>query len=465
MKKPRHFYNLESTPSQSGEHMIFFNLSYGYKEFNPASKTFKYIPLRVSTQWSIQKEFWTGKPLYRATQTYTSKFGKSLNSALERIEKICYSQLEIYRNQHDSNPTVIELKKLVLEKLSRIDKPSNDVLITEFIEKTILRRTTLPNTSTEYWKIKTGEQYTNLNNHIKEFETKSGIVLTFGKITEEIYWNFFKTINDIQKVESGSYYKQSTISKDCKHLRAIFNCANEQDIEIGINYNKRNLKIQPSKKKYETYLTESQLKTVIDTHVTHSKEFQHARNYIIISSFLGGLRIADMKNLHDVTVEKVKHNSKFYDLVTTRIRKSQENTEELISTIPLLKPVRNLLTANNNRFPTFPSEQTLRKDIKKFLKHLKFDDAVTVKHNYYLVDEVEIKKEPQHTLFSPHDCRRTFITNLKQLGIQNDTIEPVTHPKIKYASVLDSYDKSTLVDKAVKMIEQLNHKKSSLFAY
>ena len=116
-------------------------------------------------------------------------------------------------------------------------------------------------------------------------------------------------------------------------------------------------------------------------------------------------------------------------------------------------------------FPKFPSDSNVNKYIKKLLKHLEFKDQVITKTKYYLVDEVQVKNKEQHTLFTAHDCRRTFITNLKQIGIQNDTIQPITHPKIKYVSVLDGYDKSTLMDKAIKLITQLKSKKSSLFKY
>jgi integrase len=464
MKQPTHFYNLESKPNKSNEHLIYINLSYGYKEYNPASKRTKYIPLRISTQWSIAKEYWNDE-IYRANQNYVRKFGKDLNNNLERIEKICYNQLSVYRNDNDSDPTPTELKVKVMEKLSRADKPNPDILIVEYIKNTVTRRTSLPNTSSEFWSKSTGSQYTNLASRIEKYQAKKNTVLTFNKLTEEIYWDFFKTINDIEKEESGNYYKQSTIAKDCKHLRAIFNCANEDNIEISINYAKRSLKIQPSKKKYETYLTEAHLQKIINEDVSYSKEFEHARNYIIISSLCGGLRIGDMKHLHELGMQTITHHGKPYEVITTRIRKSQENKEELVSIIPILLPVKKLLTENEGKFPKFPSEPILRKNIKKFLKHLKFEDRITVKNNYYLVDEVEIKYEPLHTLFSPHDCRRTFITNLRQLGIQNDTIEPITHPKIKYASVLDSYDKSTLNDKAIKLINQLESKKSSVFQY
>ena len=103
--------------------------------------------------------------------------------------------------------------------------------------------------------------------------------------------------------------------------------------------------------------------------------------------------------------------------------------------------------------------------IRKFLKHLKFEKEVETKTKYFDVEGFKTESKKQYELFSPHDCRRTFITNLKQLSLQNDTIEPITHPKIDKDSVLGSYDKSTLPDNAIKFIKQLNSKKSSLYKH
>jgi integrase len=462
MKQPTHFFNLESKPKKSGEHLIFFNLSYGFRLYNSKTNSFKYEPLRISTKWSIQKEYWTDKPTYRANQSFVRKYGKDLNNVLDKIERISYEQLSFFRNTYDKEPTIEELKQLVLEKLDRIKKISTDINIANYTEKLILRRTNLPDTSSEFWSEKTGTQYQAIANRLKKYETEKNINLTFSEITEEIYWDYFKTINDYHKADNGEYYTQTTMNKEFRSLRAIFNCAKEDGIEIQIAYSKKSLKIPSSPSSYETYLTEEQLNTIISTDTSHSKEFEHARNYIILSSFTG-LRIGDMTHLHELKPEIITHNSKKYDCFTTKIRKSSENTHELIATIPILEPVKKLLEINGNKFPKFTSEPNIRKVIRKFLTHLKFENEVITKTKYYLVNEVKVESKKQYSLFSPHDCRRTFITNLKQLGIQNDTIEPITHPKIKNASVLDGYDKSTLNDKSVKLTNQLSSKKSLLF--
>jgi len=462
MKQPTHFFNLEATKNKSGEQRIFMNFSYGLKTFNHKTQTPKYTPFRFSVKRSIKKELWNDKPIYRANQTFVKMKGKDLNDHLNAIEKACYKQLEYFRRTYEKDPTIEELKQLVYENLTWKEKEEFALKITKFIDNQIEIKTKLTNNLR--WDTKTANQYRALANRIKRFEERKNVVLTFESITEELYWDYFKTINEIYKEETGNYYTQTTINKEFRSLRAILNLAFLEGIKINISFTKKSLKISPYSSSHDTYLTQEQLKTIIECDTSHSKEFQHAKNYIILSSFLG-LRIGDIKFLHKLTPELEIHKSESYLCVTTRIRKSKENTQELICTIPILKPVKKLLVENNNQFPSFPAEPTIRKNIKKFLKFLKFNNNVIIKTKYYLVDDISIEQKEQHEVFSPHDCRRTFITNLKQLGVQNDTIEPITHPKLKFASVLDSYDKSSLVDKAIKLIEQLNSKQSDLFKY
>jgi hypothetical protein len=172
-----------------------------------------------------------------------------------------------------------------------------------------------------------------------------------------------------------------------------------------------------------------------------------------------------MVHLHGIQPEFQIHESKKYFCLTTRIRKSQENKDELIVTIPILKPVKELLAQNNNQFPKFPSENNIRKNIKKLLTHLEFNELINEKKYYYLIDNVVEEKIKLHDIFSPHDCRSTFITNLKNLGVHDADIEPITHPKHKFTSIIQVYDKNEIVSKAVNLINSLNGKSSELYKY
>lgn len=464
MKQPKHFFNLETKKNKAGEHRIFFNLSYGEKEFTFANQTAKYTPLRISTKWSIKKEYWNDKPTYRANKTYVSKFGVDLNNELAKIEKTAYTQLSNFRSTHEREPSILELKQLVFEKLNRISKQNHDVLIKDYITKSVETRTNLEITSQKRWSKSTGEQYSNLKNHIENYENSKGIILTFGDLTGEVFMDFFKEINELNKKVTGEYYAHNTVAKENKHFRALLNCANEDEIAIGFKYSKKEYFIKRREIKNENFLSIEQLQTIINTDVSHSKEFAHARNYLILSSFTG-LRIGDMVHLHEVKPEILTHNSKKYECFTTRIRKSQENKDELITTIPILLPVKEYLKLNEKKFPRFPAQSNIRKDIKKFLIHLKFENIFEVKKYYYTIDSVVTTQEKLCDIFTPHDCRSTFISNLKDLGIHDEDIEPITHPKHKYTSIVQVYDKTALVGKAVTLINALKSKKSQLYKY
>lgn len=464
MKKSTHYFNLESTPKKNGEHLIFFNLNYGYKEYNSITSKFKYLSLRISTQWTIKKEYWIQNPHYRANTLYVRKFGKDLNNTLDKIEKVCYDQLSNFRNIDDREPSPNELKNLVEEKLGRKVKICKDVIISSYIESQVKKRTIVNIKSSKRWSESTGKQYTNLVKHIKNYQDKKKVVLTFGGLTGDVFMDFFNEINEINKKNTKEYYSHNTISKENKHFRAILNSANEDEIKIGFNYKKQEYSIPKRDVINELYLTPEQLSVIIKTDVSHSKELTHAKNYLILSSFTG-LRISDMVCLFELKPEIQTHNSKNHHCFTTQIRKSQENKEELITTIPLLKPVRDLLKLNNNEFPKFPSQSNIRKDITKLLKHLKFENIIEIKKYYYSIDNGVISKEKLCDIFSPHDCRSTFISNLKELGISDEDIRPITHPKHKYTSIVQVYDKTTMLSKSVNFIKVLNPKNSNLFKY
>ena len=464
MKQPTHFFNLEANKNKAGERLIYFNLNYGLKEFDIITQKLNYKTLRISTQWRIEEEFWIGKPTYRANNSYVRTMGKDINNELEKIQKLAYDQLFLFRNSNDKNPSIEELKKLIFEKIGRSEKAITDLLITEFIENAIEKRTTDNMTSVYRWSEGTGKQYTNLKNHIINYQKKKGVTLTFGTLNGEIYMDFFKVLNDLYKSETGENYAHNTMAKENKHFRATLNHAKEKNIQVGFDFQKRDFIIREKQINNEIYLTEKQLQKIIETDVSHSKELTHAKNYIIISSFTS-LRIGDMIFLHEVQPENLQHESNEYFCFTTIVRKSQENKDELITTIPILKPVRKILEQNENLFPRFTSQPNIRKCVKKLLKFLNFNESIKLKKYLYLIDKPVIYYKNLDEVFSPHDCRSTFITNLKNLGIHDEDIEPISHPKLKHTSIVRVYDKTSLTSKAVTLIDAINSKNSELFRY
>jgi hypothetical protein len=228
-KEPSHFFNLNTRPTKSGEHLIFFNLNYGYRVIGN-NKRVNYLPMRISTSYKIKKEYWN-EDTYRASSAYVRIKGKDLNDTLDIIQKTAYHQLSIFRNHHNEDPSPSILKKLIEEKLGRKDKISEENNLIDFIQNHLENRHDL--------KIDTKKQYKTLLRNLKQYEKYKNTKLVLGKLTSEWYWDFFNVTNNIYFEKNGLQLTQTTIAKDCKNLRAIFNSAMENDIPIGFNFKKK----------------------------------------------------------------------------------------------------------------------------------------------------------------------------------------------------------------------------------
>ncbi len=457
MSIAKHFFNLESRASKNGKHIIFFNLNYGYLEQNHFNGTVKYIALRISTKMSVPKDDWDPKN-YKVANT-KNPYRKDINDKLNQIEKISYDELSFFRNQSKRDPSPHELKELVKVKLGRTEKKTSAIYLTEYIARTVSYKNIKPATA---------KQYDNLLRHIIQYEENKSTRMILGEITEDIYWDFFKIISNIRKETEGVYLTQTTISKDSKNLIAIFNEAYNNDLDIGFNHKKRGVKIQEKAKSYSTYLTQDELVKILKFNDTSLASLVHARNYILISS-LTGLRISDMKHLHG-TKPKIegKGDEQIY-CFETKIRKGQKDIESPTITIPILEPVNKILELYSGSFPTFPTEQVINRYIKLLLKHLEINDEVEVTKFYYTGINSKslsvISRVPKHELFTAHDCRSTFITNLLQLGMHESTIEHITHPKLNPKSNFNRYDKSNALQRAFVFINELKTINSDIYRY
>jgi len=453
------FYNLESKSNKDNTKLLYFNMSYGYKVFNPKSNKYTYKSLRLSTQCSFLDKFWN-KETKRINQEGVRILGSGINNRISEIEESAEFHLNQFCHEYKKKPSPQELKQLIFVDIDRAVKENKNVIIVDYLKSQIEKRTSLPVTSNEYWSPATKKQYENCKNQLELYQKLTNTILTFGELSEEIYWDIFKVLNNDYFKKNDVYLTTTTISKLSKQLKSLFNQAVNNDIKIGFNFNKRSIKVHSADSSYKTYLTPIQLKAIIDADISDNPNFVEARNYIIISSFTG-LRIDDMIHLHELSIE----NDSIYSYFQTKIRKATNKGKTLEVVIPILQPLRELLKENNNQFPKFSSEQSVRKKIKSFLKHLNFNDEVDVLISYYLQPDSKPIKVPQCEVFKPHDCRGTFITNLLNLSIPESVIESITHPKFKSSSIVQVYNKSQLIEKMIVFVEELKRKDSELYRY
>ena len=131
-----------------------------------------------------------------------------------------------------------------------------------------------------------------------------------------------------------------------------------------------------------------------------------------------------------------------------------------------LKPVRDILRANNDRFPVF-NEQTVNVNIKRVCKLFEINTPEKKTKISFNQGSIVTTDIPKHDLVSTHDCRRSFITNLLENNINSERIKYITHPKkIDSKDMISLYNKASLIDKAEMFLLELNTvSKSEVYSY
>ena len=455
MKTATHSYKLGCKKDKEGKGIILFKLSYGFKLFNPTTNKHDAKPFEYTTKQKIHPDYWEGK---RPTIEHNRKYGNDISNTLGIIEKVAYKELSYYREQNDSDPTPEQLKTIVDIKLERTIAIAKDNRIVTFLDKKIVERQAIPIGEKGYWSKLTAKQYLVSLEKWKQFETD----------TKKIYTNENLTLSDcnnyLQNVASHFNYAQATMNKESRQLISVLNMINDEDgFGLSFNFNKK-LKISTSKKSTSIHLTIEMLSKIIDTDISNSKMLTHGRNYCIISS-LTGLRISDMRNIHKLSIDEVVDNGNVVHLLTTIVKKDKKDThkEDLITTIPLPTTVVELYRANGNSFPKFPSETNIRKYVKLLLEKL-FPKATSVVTVNKYGKAIEKETQPFSEVFSPHDCRATFITLLRT-KLDKAVVTEITHPKHLPQDVFDGYDNATPTDKALKLVDNIQPHKFYPFIY
>jgi len=119
------------------------------------------------------------------------------------------------------------------------------------------------------------------------------------------------------------------------------------------------------------------------------------------------------------------------------------------------------LKANGGKFPKFPVNQVMNKQLKKFAKHIGLDDMFEIEEYYFKKDKPVIKEEPLHKKITCHIGRDSFVTNLSRLGVSQSVIEYVSHPERSKTTLQKYYDKSSAIDKAAILLDELERVRKS----
>jgi hypothetical protein len=458
MKSSKYFFNIESRPNKDGTRLVFFNLSYGYNEFNSVSGKSKYIPLRISTKVRVLPKYWDTNLGYLDSK-YSLNAGKTKDLLLKKVKSEAEITLENYWRENDfSDPKPSVLKQLVEIRLKRKQIVAQSLPIQEFIDELIQQNSKVTPTQKSKLSDKQTDKYNTIKNQIEEFGKSRNTVFTLSNFSNDRFYEYLNFINDNRK-QNPCYpngYLVNGISKNANTLLALLGKARDAGYEIAINLNDSNLRIEEVKSvDAEVYLSEDDLRKIIDANTAKSKEFENARNFFIICS-LTSLRYEDMSCLHELELERVKGKKHEFVGFLTKLRKpSNQKKKDIFTFIPAFELVRDIVEQNGGKFPKFPCNQVMNTQLKKFALYVGLDKQYTLKLQYYGMDKPIEQVVPLYERVKCHMGRSTFITNISKLGVVDTAIEHITHPTTPKGIISTVYNKSSLIDRAELFLDSL----------
>lgn len=377
-----------------------------------------------------------------ATVKANEKYNKLFRNKISDFESNIETAATHFKNQE---PTAEEVKNYLLSISGREKrKPEETFAVINILNSHITHLENLIGSSRkDEVKDTTINSYRNLIPIIKRYQEAKKIKLTFEKLSEELYREIWEVVNDIRtgKIKIESYHqnpKKAFATNTLKAYQTYFiqlcKIAKKQGIKIPLDLTDTNL-INVAEKnkseKTEAFLKENDILKIIE-YVPTSKYLELAKKYILIASQTG-MRLQSMQEAKGRTIQLCNENTNiFYYIHTIQAKTGTE------CYTPLFATALKIIQKNDDAFPDFSNIAltNLNNNIRKVLKSVEIENS---------------------HLFSTHNLRSSFVSNLSLLRLSEKVISYVTHPAKKSStSSVHIYDRRDMLDKAKMFVEEVN---------
>lgn len=370
----------------------------------------------------------------------SERYNKLLRNKIADFEFDIEAVASHFRNQ---DPTAEEAKNYLFFITGRDKrKPEESFEILSFLNSHIKHLENLVGSGRkDEVKENTINSFRNLVPIVKRYqEAKSKLI--FENLNEELYRDFWDVTNKLKtgEIKIDSYtpksygkFASNTIKAYQNYFILLCKVARKQLINIPLDLSDTNLINTVEKNnspKIEAFLKEEDILKVMK-YKPVSKNTTLAKDYIIIAS-LTGMRLQSMQEAKGRSIELCTSNKNvFYYLHTIQGKTSTECYTPLFST------ALEMIKKNNYQFPDFTkiTLANLNINIRSVLS------SVGIENN---------------NLFSTHNLRSTFVSNLSLLGVPEIIISSVTHPSKKSnISSVHIYDRRDMLDKAIMFTQEI----------
>lgn len=475
MKQPKIRYFLEASRygQRDKPELVMASISYGYTAVRNGKK--RSTPFKISMESPVlPKHFGKKEKNYAFDENVFSKHSRNYGHFITTKIQLegAVNKLAIDYQSKSQFPTPKQFQyavKMEMGQIKFVEKDSDGIV--DHLQKKIeyYQNNSLANKK-DSKRESTIKGYRSLLLHLQDYQLVTKTTLTFDKFSEDRYWQFWQVIDNIyrgnievinpnrtKKRTIDSYgYAAKTIQKYQKNLLAFFRVV-EKEVPIVLDLNDSNLVLGETKASKSIYVTENDLKLIIDTNVSFDKDLQAAKDFILISS-LTGLRYEGVVEASKAPIEIYDRDGYKFHYVHVDLGKVNS-----VVCVPLLNPVMEIAQRHSGRLPSPPSNQEINASLKDLYRHLDIREEVEVTKTNFM-GEVDKVKAPKCEVVSCHDGRRGFITNLDLRGARRSAVLDMTHPaKVKENAMHDLYNKSTLLDKARHFVDEVNKINSPVY--
>lgn len=318
------------------------------------------------------------------------KFNLLLSAQRQRIEDVINTAMT-----NEINPTT-EYVKGIYEN-GKIEKEKKDKItfwsfVEDYIQEAKLKLN--PNTI---------RCYNNIINNLKAFEKYENIKLNWESFDVKFYYKFLDFYTGYKNLGNNGF------GKIIKVLKSILNCATERGANTTLLYKSKEFKALREEVN-NIYLTEEELKIIIDLNLEDCKKLEHARDLFIIGCYTG-LRFSDFSKL---TADNISDG-----LIRVKTQKTATNV-----VIPLFPQVEEIIKKYNGHLPKAYCNQKMN----EYLKLIGQRAQMTEKIQKTRLSGIKVIKNTleKWQMISTHTARRSFATNMYKQGFDTIAIMQLT---------------------------------------
>lgn len=344
----------------------------------------------------------------------------------------------------------------------------------DFIQDTIEKSMQDYNNGYSDFAISTIKTMINTRNHLLNYQEYKGYRIYIEDIKVKTILEIIDVANEItigniilktnhcrnqnstkNKAGYSVHFTNSLIARFIALLRRV----DTDEIELSINLSDGRLKKKKAQTAKKIYFDNELLQQIYDFQ-PKIKRTQRAKEYILLASTLG---------MRHQSVNELRHKQP--QLITTKKGESfyvVENYSEKtgISILsPVFAPALEIFKKYKNNFPFIIQSNYISKSLQDLFNEMNIQDKTVLNEWIYGVGVVSSEVNVKDVV-SSHDCRKTFITNLLQLGVNSSIVRSMTHETIEEnSSSFNIYDNTSAVDRAIIFYEATKDLNTSIYRY